>query len=101
MLAVLRDPNNTRISTAQDRHWVKAKFEIPKGKSYFVERSSGGRVAIKSDIYKIISAAHHQVSHGGRDKTHAAVKAGWSFIPKGASLFASIRLQVSNCVARG
>lgn len=91
-LSIAKDPENTRNGTAQDRFWVKKTFELRSNRfdlsedgTYLILKRTNEPVAVKSEIYRIISTIHLRVGHGGRDKTHNAVKAEWSKVPKGAS----------------
>lgn len=90
---VLHHPSNARIRSPQFRFWVRKMFKL----SSSVSRSSssdddadvisavtheGRPVAVKEQIYDILSYYHTLAGHGGRDKTMAEVKENYSWVPK-------------------
>ncbi|PGH16552.1 hypothetical protein AJ79_01658 [Helicocarpus griseus UAMH5409] len=84
---VLIDPKNTAIESAQFRFWVKKMFKlepsdgrIPDSKRLICHE--GKPVAIREKLFKILTKAHQQCQHGGRDKTSAQVRRIYSWVPK-------------------
>ncbi|OAX78646.1 hypothetical protein ACJ72_07044, partial [Emergomyces africanus] len=76
---VLIDPKNTAIESAQFRFWVKKMFKLepndgrtPESKRLICHE--GKPVAIREKLFKILTRAHQQCQHGGRDKTSAQVR---------------------------
>ncbi|CAG8906848.1 unnamed protein product [Penicillium egyptiacum] len=64
---VLIDPKDTAVESAQFR-----KMICHEGKP----------VAIREKLFKILTKAHQQCQHGGRDKTSAQVRRIYSWVPK-------------------
>ncbi|KLJ07624.1 hypothetical protein EMPG_16903 [Blastomyces silverae] len=76
---VLIDPKNTGVESAQFRFWVKKMFKLepndgrtPDSKRLICHE--GKPVAIREKLFKILTRAHQQCQHGGRDKTSAQVR---------------------------
>ncbi|KAL5332240.1 hypothetical protein BJX70DRAFT_151831 [Aspergillus crustosus] len=84
---VLIDPKDTAIESAQFRFWVKKMFKL---QGVGVNTSDcrrmicheGKPVAIREKLFKILTKAHQQCQHGGRDKTSAQVRQVYSWVPK-------------------
>ncbi|KAL4879993.1 hypothetical protein BJY04DRAFT_208284 [Aspergillus karnatakaensis] len=84
---VLIDPKDTAIESAQFRFWVKKMFKLQAigGASSDCRRMichEGKPVAIREKLFKILTKAHQQCQHGGRDKTSAQVRQVYSWVPK-------------------
>ncbi|KAL2817211.1 hypothetical protein BDW59DRAFT_175544 [Aspergillus cavernicola] len=84
---VLIDPKDTAIESAQFRFWVKKMFKLQAvgGNSSDCTRMichEGKPVAIREKLFKILTKAHQQCQHGGRDKTSAQVRQIYSWVPK-------------------
>ncbi|EEH16898.2 hypothetical protein PABG_06985 [Paracoccidioides brasiliensis Pb03] len=86
---VLIDPKNTAIESAQFRFWVKKMFKLEQNdnRAYELKRlicHEGKPVAIREKLFKILTKAHQQCQHGGRDKTSAQVRRlySWYVVPK-------------------
>ncbi|EZG05502.1 hypothetical protein H106_04544 [Trichophyton rubrum CBS 735.88] len=84
---VLTDPKDTAIESAQFRFWVKKMFTlVPKDNNVPMSRKmichEGKPVAIREKLFKILTRAHQQCQHGGRDKTSAQVRRIYSWVPK-------------------
>ncbi|KAL4788405.1 hypothetical protein BJX76DRAFT_315543 [Aspergillus varians] len=84
---VLIDPKNTAIESAQFRFWVKKMFklQVVGGNTSDCRRMichEGKPVAIREKLFKILTKAHQQCQHGGRDKTSAQVRQIYSWVPK-------------------
>ncbi|PLW14866.1 hypothetical protein PCANC_16912 [Puccinia coronata f. sp. avenae] len=82
ILAVCFDDSNKKTETAQFRWWVRRTFKLysePHGHYLMHENRP---VAVKEQIYDILIYAHAECGHGGRDKTSAAVRRYFSWIPK-------------------
>ncbi|PGH00611.1 hypothetical protein GX51_05710 [Blastomyces parvus] len=84
---VLIDPKNTGVESAQFRFWVKKMFKLepndgrtPESKRLICHE--GKPVAIREKLFKILTRAHQQCQHGGRDKTSAQVRRIYSWVPK-------------------
>ncbi|EDN09755.1 predicted protein [Histoplasma mississippiense (nom. inval.)] len=84
---VLIDPKNTAVESAQFRFWVKKMFKLepndgrtPESKRLICHE--GKPVAIREKLFKILTRAHQQCQHGGRDKTSAQVRRMYSWVPK-------------------
>ncbi|OJD15142.1 hypothetical protein AJ78_04567 [Emergomyces pasteurianus Ep9510] len=84
---VLIDPKNTAIESAQFRFWVKKMFKLepndgrtPESKRLICHEDKP--VAIREKLFKILTKAHQQCQHGGRDKTSAQVRRIYSWVPK-------------------
>ncbi|PTU20955.1 hypothetical protein P175DRAFT_0458907 [Aspergillus ochraceoroseus IBT 24754] len=84
---VLIDPKDTAIESAQFRFWVKKMFKLQavgggtsKGAKMICHE--GKPVAIREKLFKILTKAHQQCQHGGRDKTSAQVRQVYSWVPK-------------------
>ncbi|ORY28628.1 hypothetical protein BCR39DRAFT_468091 [Naematelia encephala] len=82
VMAVLHDPNCTSIGTAQFRFWAKKMFSLTSFGEETVIVHDGKPVAVKEQIYEVLTHCHAQASHGGRDKTSAQVRRYYSWIPK-------------------
>ncbi|GAA5905484.1 hypothetical protein JCM8208_004295 [Rhodotorula glutinis] len=82
VLAILREPQNTKQGDPQMRFWVRQRFLLvaaPEGDHVVHE---GKRVVLRSHLFDAISAAHVAAQHGGRDKTFAEVRKHASYVPK-------------------
>ncbi|EYE95888.1 integrase zinc binding domain-containing protein [Aspergillus ruber CBS 135680] len=84
---ILSDPKNTAVETAQFRFWAKKMFELRTtgvGSSNCMKMicHEGRPVAVREKLYKILTKAHLQCKHGGRDKTSAKVRTNYSWVPK-------------------
>ncbi|KAI2794282.1 hypothetical protein POX_a00874 [Penicillium oxalicum] len=84
---VLIDPKDTAVESAQFRFWVKKMFKLqPVGIGNDTCRKmichEGKPVAIREKLFKILTRAHQQCQHGGRDKTSAQVRRIYSWVPK-------------------
>ncbi|KAE8348355.1 hypothetical protein BDV28DRAFT_161425 [Aspergillus coremiiformis] len=84
---VLLDPKDTTVESAQFRFWVKKMFKLQvvgTGNSDCTKMicHEGKPVAIREKLFKILTRAHQQCQHGGRDKTSAQVRQIYSWAPK-------------------
>ncbi|KAJ5191189.1 uncharacterized protein N7498_010174 [Penicillium cinerascens] len=84
---VLIDPKDTAVESAQFRFWVKKMFKLQTvGMGTLDCRKmichEGKPVAIREKLFKILTKAHQQCQHGGRDKTSAHVRRIYSWVPK-------------------
>ncbi|KAL2424434.1 hypothetical protein ABEF94_010941 [Exophiala dermatitidis] len=72
---VLIDKKTTSIESAQFRFWVKKMFTLQPGEGKAPEARKicheGKPVAVREKLFKILTKAHKQCQHGGRDKTSA------------------------------
>ncbi|KAL3470413.1 hypothetical protein BJX99DRAFT_267490 [Aspergillus californicus] len=85
--SVLIDPKDTAVESAQFRFWVKKMFKLQAigGNPSDCARMichEGKPVAIREKLFKILTKAHQQCQHGGRDKTSAQVRQIYSWVPK-------------------
>ncbi|KAJ5619562.1 hypothetical protein N7510_003546 [Penicillium lagena] len=73
--AVLNEPKDTSVESAQFRFWVKKMFKLqavgiaPDCRKMICHE--GKPVAIREKLFKILTKAHQLCQHGGRDKTSA------------------------------
>ncbi|KAL2802898.1 hypothetical protein BJX63DRAFT_440524 [Aspergillus granulosus] len=84
---VLIDPKDTAIESAQFRFWVKKMFKLQAVGGNTSDGTKmicheGKPVAIREKLFKILTTAHQQCQHGGRDKTSAQVRQIYSWVPK-------------------
>lgn len=84
---VLIDPKDTAVESAQFRFWVKKMFKLQAvgmgtGDCHKMICHEGKPVAIREKLFKILTKAHQQCQHGGRDKTSAQVRRIYSWVPK-------------------
>ncbi|KAJ5495603.1 hypothetical protein N7539_000719 [Penicillium diatomitis] len=84
---VLIDPKDTAVESAQFRFWVKKMFKLQTvgiGNTDCRKMicHEGKPVAIREKLFKILTRAHQQCQHGGRDKTSAQVRRIYSWVPK-------------------
>ncbi|KAL2415348.1 hypothetical protein ABEF91_004990 [Exophiala dermatitidis] len=83
---VLIDKKTTSIESAQFRFWVKKMFTLQPGEGKAPEARKicheGKPVAVREKLFKILTKAHKQCQHGGRDKTSAQVRRVYSWVPK-------------------
>ncbi|KAI0697754.1 hypothetical protein BC835DRAFT_1237579, partial [Cytidiella melzeri] len=78
------------VRSPQFRFWVRKMFTLsslpPHGGDGDLKPSivlhEGRPVALKSQLYDIIGHCHQLCQHGGRDRTTAAVKSMYSWVPK-------------------
>ncbi|GAA6043205.1 hypothetical protein JCM8097_000325 [Rhodosporidiobolus ruineniae] len=90
ILKVLRNPTNTKNSTAQGRHWAKQGFRLgvaannedPLRLYYTKATRKGLEIARRDEIYSLILAEHLRLNHRGRDATWNGLKDRWSHLPK-------------------
>ncbi|KAH0610863.1 uncharacterized protein H6S33_011290 [Morchella sextelata] len=82
--AVLRDPKCTTIESAQFRFWAKKMFRLVQQEDGYndVVCHEGKPVAVREDLYHVLTTSHGQAQHGGRDKTSAQVRKNYSWVPK-------------------
>lgn len=78
--AVLLDPKCTTIESAQFRFWAKKMFKLGEvhGFSNTVLHDNKP-VAVREDLYHILSQSHLHAQHGGRDKTSGQVRKYYSW----------------------
>ncbi|OAL37889.1 hypothetical protein AYO20_02722 [Fonsecaea nubica] len=81
---VLIDKKTTAIESAQFRFWVKKMFTLQPNDSKIPEHlrkicHEGKPVAVREKLFKILTKAHKQCQHGGRDKTSAQVRKVYSW----------------------
>ncbi|CAG7935544.1 unnamed protein product [Penicillium nalgiovense] len=95
---VLIDPKDTAVESAQFRYGISLIQSIALlNKSDFGSKRcssskrwgrmkmichEGKPVAIREKLFKILTKAHQQCQHGGRDKTSAQVRRIYSWVPK-------------------
>ncbi|KAJ5577773.1 uncharacterized protein N7459_006737 [Penicillium hispanicum] len=84
---VLIDPKDTAVESAQFRFWVKKMFKLQTVGIGTTDCRKmicheGKPVAIREKLFKILTKAHQQCQHGGRDKTSAQVRRIYSWVPK-------------------
>lgn len=78
--AVLRDPKCTTIESAQFRFWAKKMFRLVTDEGYNdVVCHEGKPVAVREELYNVLTSSHGQAQHGGRDKTSAQVRKHYSW----------------------
>ncbi|EXJ60965.1 hypothetical protein A1O7_05118 [Cladophialophora yegresii CBS 114405] len=73
---VLIDKKTTSIESAQFRFWVKKMFTLEPKEGKIPDHlkkicHEGKPVAVREKLFKILTKAHKQCQHGGRDKTSA------------------------------
>lgn len=83
ILAVLKDPKCTTIESAQFRFWAKKMFRLSNedGNGSIVCHE-GKPVAVREQLYQVLTESHNRAQHGGRDKTSAEVRKHYSWVPK-------------------
>ncbi|KZF20664.1 hypothetical protein L228DRAFT_240435 [Xylona heveae TC161] len=83
--AVLSDPKCTTIESAQFRFWAKKMFSLrtvyDPQKAVLVCHE-GKPVAVRERLFQILTKAHADCQHGGRDKTSGQVRRYYSWVPK-------------------
>ncbi|KAL6240386.1 hypothetical protein RBB50_012668 [Rhinocladiella similis] len=91
---VLINKKTTSIESVQFRFWVKKTFTLQSADGKPLEHRKichkGKPVAVQEKLFKILTKAHKQCQHGGRDKTLTQVQCG----AKGTDL--QVRQAVSN-----
>ncbi|KAJ5263725.1 hypothetical protein N7478_011330 [Penicillium angulare] len=81
---VLMEPKDTATESAQFRFWVKKMFKLESvgigtANCRKMICHEGKPVAIREKLFKILTKAHQQCQHGGRDKTSAQVRRIYSW----------------------
>lgn len=79
--AVLKDPKCTTIESAQFRFWAKKMFRLSTEDGSIVCHE-GKPVAVREQLYQVLTESHNRAQHGGRDKTSAEVRKHYSWVPK-------------------
>ncbi|KAI6026981.1 hypothetical protein EDC04DRAFT_2573524, partial [Pisolithus marmoratus] len=91
---VLWHPYTTRVGTPQFRFWVRKMFRLVdvQGRGYGgvgkgedfppVVLHEDRPVAVMEQLYEVLCYCHGLTQHGGRDKTCAAVREHYSWVPK-------------------
>lgn len=80
ILAVLKDPKCTTIESAQFRFWAKKMFRLATEDSTgSVVCHEGKPVAVREQLYQVLTESHNRAQHGGRDKTSAEVRKHYSW----------------------
>ncbi|KAI7908110.1 uncharacterized protein BX663DRAFT_493007 [Cokeromyces recurvatus] len=89
IIQVLRQkPAYCTFSTAKFRYWARKKFAliVTDGKQVVclkkVDQTIGKPVCVKEEIFDVISKAHADCDHKGRDITYENVKRMKSYLPK-------------------
>ncbi|QSS64182.1 hypothetical protein I7I51_01247 [Histoplasma capsulatum] len=77
-------PNVKVFDQLLERNWVKNSFmlsnnQTPKGKELICRE--GKPIVIQEKLFKVLTRAHQQCQHGGRDKTTAQARMTYSGIP--------------------
>ena len=79
----LRDPDSTRVGTAQFRFWVRRMFRLSSiGAGIQVVTHENRQVAIKENVYDILCSCHAESAHGGRDRTVKILHKYYTWVPK-------------------
>ncbi|KAI9852050.1 MAG: hypothetical protein M1838_002019 [Thelocarpon superellum] len=97
ILLVLKEPRCTTVESAQFRFWAKKMFTMgyntdigqrvmqngsQRAGKHRSERPlvfhEGKPVAVREELYEVLTTAHSRCQHGGRDKTSAEVRRVWS-----------------------
>lgn len=90
ILGVLQEPKCTTIESAQFRHWAKKMFELGHHHGMPVvlhrDREQMRPVAVREELYDVLTDAHLRAQHGGRDKTALMVKQYWSWCVSNPSI---------------
>jgi hypothetical protein len=74
-----------RIVDAQFRFWVRKMFTLTNSGhdgTFPVVLHQDKPVAVREQLYEVLCYCHALALHGGRDKTCAAVRRHWSWVPK-------------------
>lgn len=80
ILAVLKDPKCTTIESAQFRFWAKKMFRLStEDNSGSIVCHEGKPVAVREQLYQVLTESHNRAQHGGRDKTSAEVRKHYSW----------------------
>ena len=90
---VLHNPSDPKIRTPQFRFWVRKMFTLGSATKnplladeetdvVHVILHEGRPVAVKEQVYDILSYYHALTGHAGRDRTMAEVKQHYAWIPK-------------------
>lgn len=83
ILAVLKDPKCTTIESAQFRFWAKKMFRLSnEDNNGSIVCHEGKPVAVREQLYQVLTESHNRAQHGGRDKTSAEVRKHYSWVPK-------------------
>lgn len=83
LLSCLLDPSDTSLIDAQYRHWAREGHRVlVAGTAFIIVDKHGLPLAVREQIYDVLSACHDATGHGGRDKTAAIVFSLFSGIPK-------------------
>ncbi|KAA8899105.1 hypothetical protein FN846DRAFT_990769 [Sphaerosporella brunnea] len=97
--AVLKDPKDITIGSSQFRYWARRMFRLKvlaDGNSQVLHADK--LVAVREDLHDILTVAHIQCQHGGRDKTAAQVKTKYSWVPR--ALVARFVMDCRSCMIR-
>ncbi|KIP06766.1 hypothetical protein PHLGIDRAFT_72197, partial [Phlebiopsis gigantea 11061_1 CR5-6] len=90
---VLHNPSDAKIRTPQFRFWVRKMFTLGStAKNILLSNEEddvvqvilheGRPLAVKEQVYDILSYYHVLTGHAGRDRTMAEVKKSYSWVPK-------------------
>ncbi|KAI5787194.1 hypothetical protein EDC01DRAFT_617854 [Geopyxis carbonaria] len=96
IIAVLKDKKCTTIESAQFRFWAKRSFKLSNNADVVLHE--GKPVAVRENLYDVLRTCHLEAQHGGRDKTSAAVRKQFSWVPK--ELIARFVKNCPSCIAR-
>ena len=75
--AVLSDPKSTTIQSPQFRYWAKKMFQLVPDSKCVIHNTKP--VAVRENLYQVLTTAHFEVQHGGRDKTLSRVRECYSW----------------------
>ncbi|THH08827.1 hypothetical protein EW145_g2439 [Phellinidium pouzarii] len=78
----LVDPDATRLGTPQFRFWARKMFQLVQDGDVLAITNGGRPVAVKENIYDILSMCHAESGHAGRDKTCKVLREYYTWIPK-------------------
>jgi hypothetical protein len=73
IMAVLRNASDNTTKTSNFRSWVRRTFTVQHFDGNEVLCHEHKPVAVREQVYEVLTHCHQQAGHGGRDKTSAQV----------------------------
>ncbi|KAK9480735.1 hypothetical protein V1514DRAFT_325261 [Lipomyces japonicus] len=83
IISTLKQVHGPFTKSAQFRFWAKRNFELFRDAEGNLKIMHKGKpIAIREDLYTILSVCHVRAEHGGRDKTLSQLRQWYSRVPK-------------------
>ncbi|KAK9458323.1 hypothetical protein V1511DRAFT_37700 [Dipodascopsis uninucleata] len=82
-IKIVLEDGTTNVRSAQFRFWAKKNFQLfydSEGQKKVMHKAKP--VAVREELYNVLTVCHMQAKHGGRDKTLCQLRQWHSRVPK-------------------